>query len=64
MLEKIKSTVQSREFQTVTGQVVIAVASIVAANVTSKLVQTGGMKGLTALMDKIHGKIEVTPTAE
>lgn len=63
MLEKIQSTVSSREFQTNVGKVAIAVTAIIVANVTSSLVANGLNTGLTALMDKVHGKIE-TPSAE
>lgn len=61
MLEKIKSTLSSREFQTGAGQVAIAAAAIIVANVTSGLVAKGLNTGLEKLMDKVHGKIEVTP---
>lgn len=63
MFEKLKTTMASRDFQMIAGQVVIAATSILVANATSKLVSAGMMKGLTALMDKVHGKIE-EPSAE
>ena len=61
MLDKIKSTMSSREFQTGAGQVAIAVTSIIVANVVSGLVAKGLNTGLTSLMDKIHGVVETTP---
>lgn len=65
MFEKIKNTLNSREFQTGAGQVAIAVTAIIVANVTSGLVAKGLNTGLESLMDKIHGKLEVvTSTAE
>lgn len=63
MFEKVKSTLNSREFQTGAGQIGIAVVSIVVSTVVSKMVNQGLNTGLEALMDKIHGKIE-TPAAE
>ena len=61
MLEKIQSTLKSREFQTGAGQVAIAVTSIIVANVVSGLVAKGLNTGLTTLMDKVHGQIEIKP---
>lgn len=63
MLEKIQSTLKSREFQTGAGQIGIAVVSIVVSSVVSQMVNKGLNTGLESLMDKIHGKIE-TPAAE
>ena len=61
MFEKIQSTLKSREFQTGAGQVAIAVTSIIVANVVSGLVAKGLNTGLTTLMDKVHGQIEIKP---
>lgn len=58
MLDKIKSTLSSREFQTNAGQVVIAVTSIIVAQTVANLTAKGMVTGLNALMDKVHGKIE------
>jgi len=59
MLNKIKTTVNSREFQTGVGQVVIMVGTVIVSSVVSKLISGGLNTGLELLMDKIHGKIEI-----
>jgi hypothetical protein len=66
MLNQIKTTMSSREFQTGVGQVAIAVTSIVVSSVVSGLVNKGLNAGLEKLMDKVHGVAEVvvTPTEE
>jgi hypothetical protein len=63
MLENIKSKMNSREFQTSAGQVVIALTAIVVANVVAGKVAEVLNNGLEQLMDQIHGTIEIA-TAE
>lgn len=62
MFNKIQDTLNSREFQTEAGRVVIAVTSIVVSSLVSQLVCKGLNTGLESLMDKIHGTKIETPS--
>lgn len=59
MLENLKSTLKSREFQTGAGQIAIAVATLVITTAMNKVIAGGLNTGLEALMDKIHGTTEI-----
>ncbi len=59
---KIKTTANSRDFQSVVGQVGIAVVGIIVAQTVNRVV-TGALNNqLNTLLDKIHGVIETTET--
>jgi hypothetical protein len=60
MLDKIKSTVKSPEFQRQAAHVAGGVVSIVATAIISNLVSKGIDAGIDAVMDKIHPTTEVT----
>lgn len=64
MFDKIKDTMNSREFQTAAGQVGIAVVSILVSSVVSQVVNKGLNTGLEKLMDKIHGTETIASTTE
>lgn len=58
MLQKIKSTLSSREFQTAALKGANMVVTLVVTSVVSNLVSKGLDTGAELLMDKIHGTTE------
>lgn len=62
MFKNIGDTIKSREFQNGAGQLVIAVTTLVVTSVVSNMVSKGMNTGLQAVLDKIHGTIEIAPT--
>ena len=58
MLQKIESTVKSREFQTAVAKGANMVITLVVTSVVSNLVSKGLDTATEAIMDKIHGTQE------
>ena len=55
MLNQIKKTLGSREFQTTALKLTGMVANVIVTSVVSNLVARGVENGVELLMDKIHG---------
>lgn len=55
MLQSIKSTVKSREFQSAVLHGAGMIATLVVTSVVSQVVNKGIDTGIEKLMDKIHG---------